>query len=281
MRFQQIFLLLAGFCIHSLSFAQLSVDHSLLSFDIDTVQLGGALGLSDDQLLSWSPGGGYTVLDQLPDGLHADLAAYTISNSQIFMAFDTTVSLLDGTPQNNVVTVTPAELVAFNGGDQYTRITLPALASSNVQIDGLSVDADGFLLSLNTTTRLADGSTTVAEPADVFHLNKEAGHPILFDASEMGLAPGLNVDAISWDKQTELLYLSFDSSGFAGPKRFDANTILVYDPAKETLLIWDNATNGLASASLNRGANLNAMMLAVVAKPDLIFGGPGGSFEAP
>lgn len=277
MRQPPIYLLFAGLLLSGWCSAQLNVDQSYLSFDTDNVlELGTQLELGDDQLLSWSPGGGFEVDNTLADGRMADLTGFTISNSQIFLTFDTTIEVLDGTPQENLVLATPADIVTFNGVDQYGKIAVAALENSNARIDGLSVGDNGLIITLDKTTRLVDGSTTTAEPADVLELNEDAGYPLLFDASEMGLEPttgqsGLNVNAISYDKNKQLLYLSFDTGGIAAGKHFEASTIFVYDPAKKTMAPWGDALDGLVNAGLSRGTKLNAMMLTVIPKPETVF----------
>lgn len=276
MRLRFCCLLISGLILSGSCLAQLNVDQSLLSFDIDNVlQLEGGLELSDDQLLTWSASDGYGVKSLFLDGRQVDLTGYTVSNFAVFMTFDTSIKVLDGSPQENVVFATPSNII--NGGlGGYGRYVQDELEGSNAGIDGLSIHPDGFLLTLDRTTQLRDGSATIAEPADVFISNKGLGYPLLFDASEMGLEPtigqsGLNVNAISWDNTQNLLYLSFDTGGKAAGHYFQANSILVFDPALKTLKPWGNALDGLATAGVSNGAKLNAMMLIFTPKTELIF----------
>jgi len=273
-------LLMAGLLLPGWCFAQLSVDQSYLSFDIDNVlELGTSLELVDDEILSWSADNGYRVENLLSDylGRHADLTSISVFNSVIGFTFDTTIKIRDGSPENNFITVTPHDFILVYGTfdsapRQFVKQTVPALENSRSQIDALSSGNAGMLMSLDRTT-LLDGSTSLSVgPADVFSWKQsDNSYTLLFDASSKFQTREMNVTAISWDFTGQLLYLSFDTAGITGGKRFDANSILVYNPANDTLLIWDNIADDLTAAGLGTGANLDAMMLTFIERPESIF----------
>lgn len=280
-------LLLAGLLLPGWCFAQVSLDQSYLSFDIDNVlELGSSIELVDDGLLSWSASGGYGVENILSDNnsRHADLTSISVYNSVITFTFDTTIKILDGSPKNNFLIITPQDFVIIYGTfdsapRQFIKQEIPALENSSSKIDALSPGNNGTLVSLDRTTLLAGSTTITVEPADVFLWRQSNdSYTLLFDSSSKLISRGMNVDAISWDNASQLLYLSFDTAGKTGGKRFDANSILVYNPADNTLVIWDNVADDLTIAGLGRGANLDAMALTFVPTPETIF---SDSFEQP
>ena len=106
MRLRLYCLLMSGLLLPGWCLAQLSVGQSYLSFDIDNVlDLGASLELVDDGLLSWSVSEGYGVENLLTDGRHADLSGISVFNSVISFTVDTTIKILDGSPENNFLII--------------------------------------------------------------------------------------------------------------------------------------------------------------------------------
>jgi hypothetical protein len=96
-------------------------------------------------------------------------------------------------------------------------------------VDAVGVESNGdLLLSFDTTVKL--GSLTIA-PEDVVRVNPSTfAVAIVYDGSAQGIAPGLNLDAVSRRTDTSHLSLSFDGAGSAGGVAFSARDVLDWNP---------------------------------------------------
>jgi thrombospondin type 3 repeat protein len=111
-------------------------------------------------------------------------------------------------------------------------------------VDAVGIESSGnLLLSFDTTVKL--GSLTIA-PEDVVSVNPSTfAAALVYDGSARGIAPGLNLDAVSRRSDTGHLLLSFDGAGTAGGVSFTARDVLDWNPSTNAYaLVYRGATAG-------------------------------------
>lgn len=190
----------------------------------------------------------------------ANLIGYhrTADGRQLF-TLDVSATLAGG------VTVTPADVVAYDGND-YT-IEFDGLARGlprGVEIDAIAMIDGDLLLSFDSAVSFS-GFT-----ADDEDLVRVAGGSIslFFDGSAAGVAPGLDLDGAERLSNGHLL-LSFDGSGSLGGVSFDDEDVLEHDPAAGT---WEIVFDGSLTGTGWGGADVDAVAAeeVVTATPTIL-----------
>ena len=169
------------------------------------------------------PGHGVT----LPAGANLD-GFERLASGDVLFSTDVSVNV-PGLPApgvagpGDVVKVTSAGVVSL----AFSSAAAGLPPGSNV--DAVGVEPTGeLLLSFDTTVKL--GSLVIGRE-DVVRVNPSTlAASIVYDGSAQGIAPGLNLDAVSRNPGTSHLLLSFDGAGTAGGVAFSARDVLDWNP---------------------------------------------------
>jgi hypothetical protein len=158
-------------------------------------------------------------LGEIPEGVKLD-AYEPLGNGQRLFSLDTHAELPGG------LVAAPADVVR-SGGAAYALVfdAMAAGIPDGADVDAVAVDGSGRLvLSFDVMVDLGGG--VVASDEDLVRFDG-SGFSMLFDASEAGMDPALDLDAASVGPSGSLL-LSFDTHGVIDGIPFSDDTVLSY-----------------------------------------------------
>jgi len=190
------------------------------------------------------PGHGFT----LPGNANLD-GFERLASGDVLFSTDVSVAV-PGLPAPGLVGPGDVVRIAAAGATSLAFSASAAGLPDGVNVDAVGVESTGdLLLSFDTTVKL--GSLTVA-PEDVVRVNPTTfAATLVFDGSARGIAPGLNLDAVSRVASSSHLLVSFDGAGTAGGVAFTARDVLDWNPTsgawafayKGGVLGWPDGAN--------------------------------------
>ena len=168
--------------------------------------------------------GNVTALDTGMLPANADLQAYHRTGDPDIgdlMVLDIATDLPGG-PH-----VTPRKVFAFNNG-AFSEVLDLAICGvpPGVRIDAMTATSEGAMwFSFDVPVRLGG---RLYDDEDVVALSAGCAWQNVFDGSAAGIAANLDVDAIHFLEDSNLLLLSFDAAGSVGGVRFDDEDVVGY-----------------------------------------------------
>jgi hypothetical protein len=229
-----------------------------LDLSNDLTWSSGAGAIDDEGVRRLTPPSDLAAIGLGPLPASVDVTAYhPLEDGRRLFALDQFVDLGGG------LFAGPEDVIAL--GDGGYSIELDGSAAgvpAGARIDALaSVRIGGarvMLLSFDVTVSLPGG--LVADDEDV--VSWVAGSwASVFDGSASGVAPGLDLDGVDFDRFGDRLYLSFDGSGEIGGVAFDDEDALALSGS-----VWSLALDASASLGASFAAgDLDAPAIRAVA----------------
>ncbi|MCP4593020.1 MAG: hypothetical protein GY842_19985 [bacterium] len=213
----------------------------------DTTGLFGGVAVRDQNVMVDDLDGGLIMaaLGALPDAADVD-GFHAFPDGQVLFSLDTMANI-------GGAVYGPADIVRYDGVEYTLEFDSNAAGlPAGVNVDALSYDGVGLLISFDTTVDLAGGPY-----ADVDMLRwSGGGFDLFFDGSAAMVAEGLDADGAHWLSNGNLL-LSFDAGGALGGVIFADEDVLEYNPGAAS---WEVAYDGSVAHSAWVAADLDALM---------------------
>jgi hypothetical protein len=195
----------------------------------------------EDAAFDFGPGLGLVFFGALPDAADVD-AVHGLTNGDVLFSLETSL-VLGGTLYR------PCDVIRFNGSQWSKELDGRAEGiPDGVNVDAIAMSGETLLLSLDVGAQL--DAVTVSD-SDVIAFNGNA-FSIFMDASNTGIDPSSDVDALHIDDQGNVL-VSFDSGGELGGIQYRDEDMLAW-ASQEWSLEFDGSANDAAWLPANLDA---------------------------